>query len=96
MHTLTHNLNYGRIHIDVMFSCSGKLVYFFIAGRTTINEELEEMLEQGNPTVGCQRKGSKEISDALAEAKRTLAEALEFHSSIKKLNHKQLRSWKLM
>jgi len=25
--------------------------FFFLAGRTTTNEELEEMLEQGNPAV---------------------------------------------
>ena len=35
------------------------LTLFFAAGRTTTNEELEDMLEQGNPAVFTQVHNSK-------------------------------------
>ena len=52
----------------------------FLAGRTTTNEELEDMLEQGNPAVFTQG-----IIMDTAAAKQTLADIEARHADIIKL-----------
>ncbi|CAB4062742.1 STX1A [Lepeophtheirus salmonis] len=72
---------YNRTQTDYRERCKGRIQrHLEITGRTTTNEELEDMLEQGNPAVFTQG-----IIMDTAAAKQTLADIEARHADIIKL-----------
>jgi len=72
---------YNRTQTDYRERCKGRIQrQLEIQGRTTTNEELENMLEQGNPSVFTQG-----IMMDTAAAKQTLADIEARHADIIKL-----------
>jgi len=72
---------YNRTQTDYRERCKGRIQrQLEIQGRTTTNEELENMLEQGNPSVFTQG-----IIMDTAAAKQTLADIEARHADIIKL-----------
>lgn len=72
---------YNRTQTDYRERCKGRIQrQLEITGRTTTNEELEEMLEQGNAAVFTQG-----IMMDTAQAKQTLADIEARHADIIKL-----------
>ncbi|XP_066594660.1 syntaxin-1A isoform X1 [Prorops nasuta] len=74
---------YNRTQTDYRERCKGRIQrQLEITGRTTTNEELEEMLEQGNPAVFTQG-----IIMETQQAKQTLADIEARHADIIKLEN---------
>nr|XP_023011691.1 syntaxin-1A isoform X5 [Leptinotarsa decemlineata] len=74
---------YNRTQTDYRERCKGRIQrQLEITGRQTTNEELEEMLEQGNPAVFTQG-----IIMETQQAKQTLADIEARHSDIIKLEN---------
>ncbi|XP_051164168.1 syntaxin-1A isoform X2 [Leptopilina boulardi] len=74
---------YNRTQTDYRERCKGRIQrQLEITGRTTTNEELEEMLEQGNPAVFTQG-----IIMETQQAKQTLADIEARHADIVKLEN---------
>ena len=72
---------YNRTQTDYRERCKGRIMrQLEITGRTTTNEELEDMLEQGNSAVFTQG-----IIMDTAQAKQTLADIEARHADIIKL-----------
>ncbi|KAK7864765.1 hypothetical protein R5R35_012262 [Gryllus longicercus] len=72
---------YNRTQTDYRERCKGRIQrQLEITGRTTTNEELEDMLEQGNPAVFTQG-----IIMETQQAKQTLADIEARHADIIKL-----------
>ncbi|CAG5108940.1 Similar to Syntaxin (Aplysia californica) [Cotesia congregata] len=82
---------YNRTQTDYRERCKGRIQrQLEITGRTTTNEELEEMLEQGNPAVFTQGVGSDtqvKIIMETQQAKQTLADIEARHADIIKLEN---------
>ncbi|XP_032688480.1 syntaxin-1A isoform X1 [Odontomachus brunneus] len=74
---------YNRTQTDYRERCKGRIQrQLEITGRTTTNEELEQMLEQGNPAVFTQG-----IIMETQQAKQTLADIEARHADIIKLEN---------
>ncbi|XP_046463737.1 syntaxin-1A-like isoform X2 [Daphnia pulex] len=74
---------YNRTQTDYRERCKGRIQrQLEITGRTTTNEELEEMLEQGNPAVFTQG-----IIMETQQARQTLADIEARHADIMKLEN---------
>ncbi|XP_046395953.1 syntaxin-1A isoform X1 [Ischnura elegans] len=74
---------YNRTQTDYRERCKGRIQrHLEITGRSTTNEELEEMLEQGNPAVFTQG-----IIMETQQAKQTLADIEARHADIIKLEN---------
>ncbi|XP_066995744.1 syntaxin-1A isoform X1 [Anabrus simplex] len=74
---------YNRTQTDYRERCKGRIQrQLEITGRTTTNEELEDMLEQGNPAVFTQG-----IIMETQQAKQTLADIEARHADIIKLEN---------
>ncbi|XP_021927509.1 syntaxin isoform X5 [Zootermopsis nevadensis] len=74
---------YNRTQTDYRERCKGRIQrQLEITGRTTTNEELEEMLEQGNPAVFTQG-----IIMETQQARQTLADIEARHADIIKLEN---------
>ncbi|XP_023290124.1 syntaxin isoform X6 [Orussus abietinus] len=74
---------YNRTQTDYRERCKGRIQrQLEITGRTTTNEELENMLEQGNPAVFTQG-----IIMETQQAKQTLADIEARHADIIKLEN---------
>ncbi|XP_035722785.1 syntaxin-1A-like isoform X3 [Vespa mandarinia] len=74
---------YNRTQTDYRERCKGRIQrQLEITGRTTTNDELEEMLEQGNPAVFTQG-----IIMETQQAKQTLADIEARHADIIKLEN---------
>ncbi|KAK0171109.1 hypothetical protein PV328_008869 [Microctonus aethiopoides] len=74
---------YNRTQTDYRERCKGRIQrQLEITGRSTTNEELEEMLEQGNPAVFTQG-----IIMETQQAKQTLADIEARHADIIKLEN---------
>lgn len=74
---------YNRTQTDYRERCKGRIQrQLEITGRQTTNEELEEMLEQGNPAVFTQG-----IIMETQQAKQTLADIEARHADIIKLEN---------
>ncbi|XP_065173835.1 syntaxin-1A isoform X2 [Atheta coriaria] len=74
-------IEYNRTQTDYRERCKGRIQrQLEITGRQTTNEELEEMLEQGNPAVFTQG-----IIMETQQAKQTLADIQARHADIIKL-----------
>ncbi|KAG8037630.1 hypothetical protein G9C98_005841, partial [Cotesia typhae] len=74
---------YNRTQTDYRERCKGRIQrQLEITGKTTTNEELEEMLEQGNPAVFTQG-----IIMETQQAKQTLADIEARHADIIKLEN---------
>ncbi|XP_044595578.1 syntaxin-1A isoform X3 [Cotesia glomerata] len=82
---------YNRTQTDYRERCKGRIQrQLEITGRTTTNEELEEMLEQGNPAVFTQGVSSYtqvKIIMETQQAKQTLADIEARHADIIKLEN---------
>ncbi|XKL68426.1 hypothetical protein PGB90_003917 [Kerria lacca] len=80
---------YNRTQTDYRERCKGRIQrQLEITGRTTTNEELEEMLEQGNPAVFTQGiiMETQQARQTLADIEARHADIIKLENSIKELH----------
>ncbi|XP_065200780.1 syntaxin-1A isoform X5 [Planococcus citri] len=80
---------YNRTQTDYRERCKGRIQrQLEITGRTTTNEELEEMLEQGNPAVFTQGiiMETQQARQTLADIEARHADIIKLETSIKELH----------
>ncbi|XP_044001989.1 syntaxin-1A isoform X2 [Aphidius gifuensis] len=80
---------YNRTQTDYRERCKGRIQrQLEITGKTTTNEELEEMLEQGNPAVFTQGiiMETQQAKQTLADIEARHADIIKLETSIKELH----------